>query len=295
MKKVIMQVKRITTRPVIHPGMDDSLGNNITGPSLIRTPDWLPGPLGRYYLYFAHHNGKTIRLAYSDRIEGPWSIYQPGTLTLEASLFEGHIASPDVHIDNANKQILMYFHGSDAETDDSTPQYTRLAISKDGLSFTAGDNLLGNPYWRAFRYRSQTYALAMPGVFYRSINNEHLFERGPTVFGANMRHCAVRVVDNTLQVFYSNVGDCPESILLSYIDLSDDWTRWTPGPAQILLSPVSDDEGLNAPRVPSVRGMAKKPVYELRDPAILEDDQQAYLAFSVAGEQGISIARIYEV
>ncbi|NET62179.1 MAG: hypothetical protein F6K47_40550, partial [Symploca sp. SIO2E6] len=33
-------------------------GSNINGPSLIRVPEWIENPLGRYYLYFAHHQGK---------------------------------------------------------------------------------------------------------------------------------------------------------------------------------------------------------------------------------------------
>ena len=41
-------------------------GGNITGPTLIRAPSWVAKPLGKYYLYFAHHSGKYIRLAYAD-------------------------------------------------------------------------------------------------------------------------------------------------------------------------------------------------------------------------------------
>src|ERR1044071_4584691 len=66
-------------RPQMLPGTD---GNNINGPSLIRVPDWVTNRLGKYYLYFAHHNGKYIRLAYADHLEGPWKIYKPGVLPL---------------------------------------------------------------------------------------------------------------------------------------------------------------------------------------------------------------------
>ena len=30
---------------------------NINGPSLIKVPHWMENPLGKYYLYFAHHKG----------------------------------------------------------------------------------------------------------------------------------------------------------------------------------------------------------------------------------------------
>ena len=63
--------------------MDDRMGDNINGPSLIKVPDWIENPLGQYYLYFAHHQGTHIRLAYADRLEGPWTTHAPGTLQLE--------------------------------------------------------------------------------------------------------------------------------------------------------------------------------------------------------------------
>ena len=77
-----MTIKRLAHGPIIYPELDASIGTNINGPSLIRVPDWLPDRLGTYYLYFGHHQGKYIRLAYADRLEGPWTIYKPGTLQL---------------------------------------------------------------------------------------------------------------------------------------------------------------------------------------------------------------------
>jgi hypothetical protein len=58
--------------------------------------------------------------------------------------FAGHIASPDVHVDYDERQIRMYYHGS--ELPSGTPgavQLTRAATSKDGLLFSAGSELLG--------------------------------------------------------------------------------------------------------------------------------------------------------
>ena len=46
---------------LIHPEMpelDREHGfSNINGPSLVRVPEWVEDPLGKYYLYFAHHRG----------------------------------------------------------------------------------------------------------------------------------------------------------------------------------------------------------------------------------------------
>lgn len=92
------------------------MGDNVNGSSLIKVPEWVPSPLGRYYLYFAHHDGRYIRLAFADSIEGPWRMHEPGVLPIENSLFRGHIASPDVHVDHNARCIRMYYHGADRPT-----------------------------------------------------------------------------------------------------------------------------------------------------------------------------------
>src|SRR6185369_80677 len=81
------RAERLAANPIITPQTDHSIGTNINGPSLIRVPGWVPHPLGRYYLYFADHNGKYIRLAYADRLQGPWKIHAPGALQLSQSYF----------------------------------------------------------------------------------------------------------------------------------------------------------------------------------------------------------------
>ena len=81
--------------------------DNINGPSVIKVPDWIENPLGKYYLYFAHHKGKQIRLAYSDNIEGPFTIHNVGVLNVNQTLGHDHI---EVRCpDNDNKKI-MYYH-----------------------------------------------------------------------------------------------------------------------------------------------------------------------------------------
>jgi len=113
-------VERFPKNPIIHSGLSKKIGNNIQGPSLIKIPLWIKNPLGKYYLYFAHHAGKYIRLAYADDLHGPWKIHEPGVLGLtelkgkDIVLTSGdlaQIASPDVLVDKKKKEIRMYFHG----------------------------------------------------------------------------------------------------------------------------------------------------------------------------------------
>ena len=54
-------------------------------PRKVRTEDgiFLSVEPPRYYLYFAHHKGSYIRLAFADAVAGPWTVYEPGVLSLE--------------------------------------------------------------------------------------------------------------------------------------------------------------------------------------------------------------------
>ena len=93
-------------------------------------------------------------------------------------------------------------------------------------------------------------------------------------------------------VFYSNAGDCPEPILQAAVEIRGDWLRWTAAEPDLVSEPEEPYEGAVLALRPSVKGLASEPVRELRDPAIFEEDGQVYLLYSVAGEQGIAIARL---
>ena len=82
-----VKVTRLLDKPIIGPDLHPSIGVNIQGPSLIKVPEWIENPLGKYYLYFADHKGLYIRLAYADELAGPWNIYAPGSLKIEHSYF----------------------------------------------------------------------------------------------------------------------------------------------------------------------------------------------------------------
>ncbi len=301
--------------PVSIPGTD---GEDINGPSLIKVPDWVNNKLGKYYLYFAHHKGKYIRLAYSDDLKGPWKIYKPGTLQLSQTIgskspfpaaesvkHEGaenesdgvqHIASPDVHIDNVSKQIVLYFH-TPLEVKGKKGQFSLRAFSKDGLNFTSDTVVLGESYFRVFEWKGKHYALGRSSSFWRSTDGKAAFEKGPNPFNkiqnpSTLRHSALRVVGDTLWVFYSRVGDKPEHILLSKIKLTDDWTQWTPTPPVDVILPEKEYEGANLPLTASKGGLFYGETRELRDPALFVEEGKWFLLYTVAGEHGIAIGEL---
>lgn len=268
-------------------------GDNINGPSLIRVPDWIENPLGRYYLYFAHHKGDYIRLAYSDDLEGRWQIHAPGTLRLEQTICRQHIASPDVHIDHANRQVRMYFHGV-IRSEESRSQNTLMATSGDGLTFTASPDLLGGPYFRVFHWNGLTYAIDMPGELYRSADGVSDFKKIETLFSEaeSVRHTAVLVEGDILHVFHTNVGDAPEQIRLTSFHLHQDESRWRRLDTLPVLRPEMPYEGADLPVKPSQDGRNREPANQLRDPAVFAEDGILYLLYTVAGEEGIAIAKV---
>ena len=292
------QPVRLAHNPIVTPELSATLGDNINGPSLIRVPAWVQKPLGKYYLYFAHHQGKFIRLAYADQLDGPWKIYEPGTLHLDkVSLCHDHIASPDVHIDAVKRQILMYFHcPAEGTGKDIDIQKTALATSPDGLSFTAQSVALGPAYFRVFHWKQSYYAIARAGVVLRSRDGETPFEQGPTLFNEDpnliLRHAAVDLRGDRLSVYFSRIGDSPERILVSHVDLTADWTRWKASPPVMVIAPETEYEGGRLPSEPSKVDLAPGKVKQLRDPAIFREGGQTYLLYSIAGEGGIAIAKL---
>ena len=297
-------------------------GANINGPSLIRIPDWiLPSeradPSAVYYLYFAHHAGDYIRMAWATDVAGPWTLYQTGSdvplgdrgvldngdMTINVGMGieieENHLASPDVHIDNEAQQIIMYFHSGSStffNGNEINSQNTWVSTSSNGLEFL--DNIrpvrLGSSYFRVFSHGGELYSLDNSGFPRRALDLENpweptadyysgetipsLWERHPdqvlqdpiTDLGIarsvlRVRHTAVRVVGDELQVFYTERGGAPERVLFSTLDLGvEDWRDWRLSyPGEVLLEATPGWEGGQFPPTPSATGTAPEDVLSL--------------------------------
>ena len=299
-------VIRLGDGPLVTQNMDARMGSNVQGPSLMRVPDWIENPLGNYYPYFADNRGKYIRLAFADDLSGPWQTHEPGSLQLDQSHFPtdlpttqpgtdypqyAHIASPDVHVRHDIQQIVMYVHGQDPGKG-AGRQVTRLATSKDGISFTGKPEVLGRPYFRVIEADGYYLSLAMPGFLYRSKDGLNQFEEGARLFNDDMRHSAFLIRGNTLYVFWTQVGHAPERILLSTIDMRGDWLGWEASPPREILRPALDWEGADLDIEPSIRGYIDERANQLRDPAIFKEGGDTYLLYSVAGESGIAISKL---
>lgn len=292
-----------------HLVLDESTGSvprehgmfNVNGPSVIRTPEWLPGRRGRYHLYFAHHLGDHIRLAHADGITGPWSVHDRGVLDVVHTPSAGdfpHVASPDVHIDEENRRLVMYFHcllddpelGGHLPCWDQPPtvrQKSLVAVSPDGLSFElAHGRPVAPSYLRMFRWAGAWYGIAMPGQLVRSPDGLDDFEYGPTLFAADdpVRHCAVRVDGDRLRIWFTRKGDAPERIMATTVDLVADWRDWRTTAAVEVLRPTEPWEGAEIEVAPSEAGAAFSPQNALRDPYVLDDEGHRWLFYSGQGE-----------
>jgi hypothetical protein len=291
-----LRASRLGDGPLIAPGAPGLPPemDNLDGPSAIHAPPWVASPPGAYCLYFASHHGDGIWLAAADRPTGPWRVYRRPVLRLEQTSARGHIASPDVHVDETRRQVRMYFHGP--LRGGRGRQATFVATSADGLAFHAEPLPVAPPYLRAFAHAGCEYGIARPpsgeagAVIVRSCGGA-AFTVGPSLL-PEMRHGALLRRGQRLWIVYSRIGDAPERLLLSALTLRGDWRSWRAAPPVELLRPERPWEGADLALEASTAGAARGPRHELRDPALLADGGRVILFYSVAGERGIAAAEL---
>jgi hypothetical protein len=315
---------RFAQNPLITVTTSPSLGHNVNGPTVIRVPDWVERPLGRYYMYFANHVGTHVRLAYADAITGPWRIHDPGVLDVRETAFSRpqpdpketlddfytHVASPEILVDRDRQRIVMWTHGwwTNGERWPADPvlartwarergygQYTQAAESVDGLTFRVRPAITKQSYLRVFRHDGWVYGMTRLGRLARAKDAAASFELGPNPFrdgdhDNRVRHVGLWQRGTRLAVFFTAIGDAPERVLLSTIDLAGDWTTWRAQAATEILRPETEYECVHLPVAPSAPGDVAVPVRQVRDPFVFEEAGRLVLFYTTCGEQGIAAA-----
>lgn len=300
------RAQRWAANPLITPRHTGVHGDNINGPSLMRNPPWANNGLGRYVLYFAHHEGQHIRLAHADRLEGPWTLHQPGVLPCADLPWRAdHVASPDVHVDAARREIRLYFHTPTAPMIVSTdpayaqraldvPQESFVAVSQDGLTFTVRPEPLGASYFRVWQWRDAWYALPrLAAPLLRSVDGFAPFEPVPSPLDGhaefeNIRHTAVHVDGDDLYLFYTRIGDAPERILCTRVGMAAAPQHWVASPPVEVLRPEEAYEGAELAISASRFGLSPHPEHALRDPCIFQEAGRLHLFYCIQGEGGIA-------
>lgn len=315
---------RFTENPLITVSTSPSLGGNVNGPTVIRVPDWVERRLGRYYMYFANHMGSSVRLAYADALTGPWRIHEPGVLDVRDTAFHRpqpdpsgaladfytHVASPEILVDHDRRRLVMWVHGwwTGGERWPADPvrarawarekgygQFTQAAESGDGLTFTVRPAITKQSYLRVFRHEGWVYGMTRLGRLARATDPSDAFELGPNPFrdGAHanrVRHVGLWRRGSRLYVFFTAIGDAPERVLLSTIDLTGEWTGWRASPATEILRPESAYECVHLTAAPSEPGDVAVSVRQIRDPFVFEEAGRLVLFYTTCGEQGIAAA-----
>lgn len=292
---------------IIAPPLQPGAGENINGPCCIAVPEWCANRLGRFYLYFSSHADSNIKMAYAEKIIGPWTLHEGGVLDLScfADAYD-HVASPDIVIDRERRLLRLYFHARAHSR--GREQWTFAAVSSDGLSFKpAADVPLAPFYLKLFSWRGQLYGMSKGGNLWRSADGVTPFVLGGNPFDRSLseelwhnepgsiRHVGLCLNGAELNVYFSRIGDAPERIMRSRIDLSDnDWLKWAASAPEEVLQPQESYEGAGLPLQASVSGPAHGPENALRDPHILSHMDENYMFYSVAGEQGIAVCRLRE-
>jgi uncharacterized protein YndB with AHSA1/START domain len=319
-------VTRFTQNPLITVASSPSLGGNVNGPTVIRVPDWVERPLGRYYMYFANHMGTFIRLAYADALTGPWRVHEPGVLRVEDTAFfrpqpdppealadfYTHVASPEVFVDHAHKRLLLWVHGwwTNGERWPSDPaaarawaarnrysQFTQAGESRDGLQFTMHAPITRTSYLRVFEHDGWFVGVSRLGRLSRARGPLDAFELGPNPFAGTrydgkVRHVALLKRGARLHVFFTAIGDAPERVLVSTIVLAGDWTTWRATPPVEVLQPEAAYECADLPVAPSEPGDVDVKVRQIRDPFVFEDQGRTVLVYATCGEQGIAAGEL---
>ena len=170
-------------------------------------------------------------------------------------------------------------------------------MSTDGLHFSAQPAITRQSYLRVFQHDGYFYGLTRLGRLARSRDPLASFELGPnpfrdTSYANRVRHVALAVRGSRLHVFFTGIGDAPERVLMSTIDLTSEWTTWRAAPPVDVLQPETRYECADMAAAPSEPGDVEGKARQIRDPFVFEEQGQSLLFYSTCGEQGIAAATI---
>lgn len=266
---------------------------NINGPCVVEVPN---SPLGRYHLYYANHIGKEIRLAYTNDIEGHWTLHHTPVLKLEDTPCDGHIASPDVIVRSETK-LLMRFHGPYMDK-----QQTLMAISNDSgvtFEFAPKEDIIPTFYFKYLTIPDTgVYGIAKNGnlggeIWQLEYVGGHIdpFEwvKIKDII-PNMRHAhaVYNENDGLIDVYYTRIGDAPESICLAKFTFPEFQMVYD----SVIYWPQYPWEGVGQLIEKSSKGGVFGLHHQLRDPFYFKCETGEYLFYAAGGEHCIGMLKM---
>jgi len=135
-------------------------------PSIIKMEGRVKNPLGKYYMYYSPHKHIAISIAYSDKIEGPWTEYQ-GNPVIEGP------SAPDIRWIKEKGKFYMWGHRKNSQTELWTSD-DGIHFEYKGVSITAKNIGTRNAtYTRVYAYPLERY-----GSKYVMLYSGFIKERG---------------------------------------------------------------------------------------------------------------------
>jgi hypothetical protein len=113
-------------------------------PSVIKATDYFTSPLGTYYMYFSSHAHDGIGLAYSNSLEGPWTVYSGNPI------ISGGYASPHALWVSEESKLFLWYHGGN--------EVTHYATSANGINFSYQGVAVNTSSWSSASISEASYA-----------------------------------------------------------------------------------------------------------------------------------------
>ena len=244
-------------------------------------------------------------------------MYEPGTLHIEEQkVISNHIASPEAVIDDARQEIVLFYHGQIRNGAEKEGQRAAAAVSIDGLHFNPLNQVVGPAYLRVFHHGDLWYSLDGSGEVGGTDDLHKPFRPSGNIIGGNRGvtlpegpgrsaqagqrtrsifypgHIGVDTQGDRLAIYFTCVGQMPEHIMATVVDMAGPVTSWKAKGTQDVLQPALEWEGAGVAAAHSVGGKSHQLENSLRDPAVFRDNGQPWLVYAAAGEHGMGIVRI---
>jgi hypothetical protein len=293
--------KFVSNRRLLLPSNPEmtSRGENINGPTVVQIRfGLLKKPF--YLLFFAHHHGKFIRVAFSRLPNGPFiRIHAWGLHWVWNPLSErrGHVASPESVLVDGKRYLLT--HSPSRRLPKQKTYAARLYLG----FFSPRPRLTLLPgYARFFSWDKQVYAVTHGRGLYRikgpdwrpqelELDVREAIHLPDLEASVGIRHPFILPIGDNLLYFFTRRGDSPERIFASLLYFNTDKCASLGKPIEV-LRPEMPFEGSELPTRPSAGGIARNSENAVRDPFVLELDGKYILYYAVQAERGIACAEL---
>ena len=276
--------------------------DNINGPTVVeyRVPIFSNSKF--YLMYFGHHKGKYIRVAWSFSPTGPFKRVPLARPLLIWNVFgerKGHVASPEVQKFGSKTYLFSHSPSRYFEPGKQITYMSRLWL---GIFCSRAKPIALPPYARFFSFNGSVHAITNGADVIKfdpdslevssiSVDKSPLLVPDLMDSVKRVRHAQIVESMGLALCFFTRVGDAPERILVSKLESkSSDGAKFSV-PIE-LLRPTEDYEGTGQKIEPSKNGISRQSENALRDPFVAKFGNQHFLYYSTEGEKGIACAKL---